>query len=271
MNRRALAAFLLVALTVGGLLLDRDRPAATAAIFGRPASAATPIAAPPADALSASWFCPGAPAAPGGSLTGTITVANFADRDRIGSITIFPSAGEPVSTPLTVPARKTISVRLGDMRHESLRRHPRRARARRRHRRAKRHRAARHRSRAVRDHGLVDLVRSRRKHNARRDVHAVRVQPVSRDSGRRSWVPHRPGPSRSPGAPGSRHTGPLPPGFRGERCRAAQCRRGCGGDRAFRADRDGPSPALRRHIGAQGHRERCAGDLARYGVVVPRR
>jgi hypothetical protein len=115
MSRRALAAFVLVALTVGGLLLDRHRPAATAAIFGRPASAATPIAAPPADALSASWFCPGAPAAPGGSLIGTITVANNADRDRIGSITIFPSAGEPVSTPLTVPARKTVSVRLGDV------------------------------------------------------------------------------------------------------------------------------------------------------------
>jgi hypothetical protein len=61
-------------------------------------------AAAPASALSSTWFCGGATGQPGQVADGQLAVANTSTRQLSGTVTLIPSQGNPVASPLTVPA-----------------------------------------------------------------------------------------------------------------------------------------------------------------------
>jgi hypothetical protein len=121
-------ALLVVGVAVaGGLAIDRDRPPAEAVAFGGPPAAPMPVA-PPADALTSTFYCPGVPSQPerDGPRTGAITILNPGDVPMAGTLTAFPSnsfetipAGEPQQVPepgtvatqaITVPPRARVVI-----------------------------------------------------------------------------------------------------------------------------------------------------------------
>lgn len=105
----------LAALLVAGIRADRDPEPAPTVTFGNATSAPMPVI-PGGTPLSSSWFCPGLPAQAGGDGgTGLVSVLNSADAPIEGSVTVFPSEGEPVSLPLTVKERSRADIRLGEL------------------------------------------------------------------------------------------------------------------------------------------------------------
>ena len=66
--------------------------------------------------LSSSWYCPGAPAAsdPAGG-TGVVSVLNPGDTANDGTLTVYPSEGEPKTMPLAVGGRARVDVRLAEV------------------------------------------------------------------------------------------------------------------------------------------------------------
>lgn len=122
-----------VAALAGAWAIDRDPPptAGAGVDFGRPAAADMPVA-PPADALTATFFCPGVPSRPDGSRTGSISILNPGDVPVTGTLSLFASnsfeelaAGAPVPAapapgagvvqPVTVPERQRIEVAINPL------------------------------------------------------------------------------------------------------------------------------------------------------------
>jgi hypothetical protein len=111
--RRLPVVAAVAALLVGGGVADRaDRPAAD--VPAAAAARAVMPTAPPAGALSSTWFCVGATADAGGRADGVVSVANPTERPVTGTVTVVPVAGETKAVPLTVEARSVTAVALRD-------------------------------------------------------------------------------------------------------------------------------------------------------------
>jgi hypothetical protein len=109
--RRAPALLVLLAVIVAAGFVDHS--------FGRPSAAVrttasgTPVA-PPASALSSTWYCAGGTAAPGGGADMTVTVLNTGDDTRTGTITFIPNQGDPKPVPITIPGSSRAVFRAQD-------------------------------------------------------------------------------------------------------------------------------------------------------------
>jgi hypothetical protein len=112
--RRVVGATVLLGAVVAGLVVDRHRPRVSSAEFGTVALPAMPIAST-ADALTASWFCPGVPAGPAGSASGWISILNPTDSPTRATLTVVPTEGDPVSREITLAERSRLEVKLGDV------------------------------------------------------------------------------------------------------------------------------------------------------------
>src|SRR5581483_5567405 len=119
-GRRLPAILVLVALFVAGALVDRSQGSGRTASVAtaQPAVAGLMPTAAPVGALNATWYCPAAPATPGGPAgTSSVTVLNPTDKGMTARITAVPSTGAAGSktVPLPVPARSRASVTLSDI------------------------------------------------------------------------------------------------------------------------------------------------------------
>ena len=112
--RRIIGAIVLVAGVVGTLVVDRHRPATNEAVFGTVALPSMPIAST-ADALTASWFCPGAPAGSAGAPSGSISILNSSDSPTRATLTVVPTEGDVVTRELTLAERSRAEIRLADV------------------------------------------------------------------------------------------------------------------------------------------------------------
>ncbi len=102
------------ALIVGAVLVDRDLAPAPAVEFG--AVTVSPMPVTPSGApLSSSWFCPGVPSGPPEGGDGVVSVLNSGAAPIEGSVTVYPSEGQPVSVPLVVRERSRTDLRLADV------------------------------------------------------------------------------------------------------------------------------------------------------------
>ena len=94
----ALLVLLLVVVAAGFVDHSFGRPKATV----RATAGAMPVA-PPAGALSSTWYCAGGTAASGGGADMGVAVVNDGNETRKGTITFTPSQGDPKSVPVTIP------------------------------------------------------------------------------------------------------------------------------------------------------------------------
>lgn len=112
--RRLTIPAVLVVVLAAALLADRvgrpdpEQDAAIALANRMPATA-------PARALSSTWFCAGGTGVAGGAADASLVVVNPAAEPVTATVTVVGTEGEPVSTPLEVPARGRQSMRLGDV------------------------------------------------------------------------------------------------------------------------------------------------------------
>jgi hypothetical protein len=109
--RRAPALLVLLVVIVAAGFVDHS--------FGRPkASVRTtsgnePVA-PPANALSSTWYCAGGSADPKGTADMSVAVLNTGDQTRTGSITFIPNQGDTKSVPVSIPANSRAVYRAFD-------------------------------------------------------------------------------------------------------------------------------------------------------------
>jgi hypothetical protein len=89
-------------------VLDRDVDAPEPAAFGRPQVSPMPVADAD-DVLASTWFCAAGTARDGGAANLTVLVANTAEERVTGTITWYPVGGDPVATPIEVPATGVVS------------------------------------------------------------------------------------------------------------------------------------------------------------------
>jgi hypothetical protein len=99
----------IAALIIGATVLDRHQDAVPSVSFGSITTPPMPVV-PQGAPLSSSWFCPGVPAGAPAQGTGTISVLNAGDAPIDGSMTVYPSAGQPVTVPLTVKERSRTDI-----------------------------------------------------------------------------------------------------------------------------------------------------------------
>ena len=133
MNRARLPIFVIVPLVLLGLVVlgnrDDDRATETTAASATLESAATlmPVA-PPAGALSSTFFCPAGTAQKDGEADAFVLIANPGDRALRATVTVYPGAIDgdqaatqavaalaPKATTVEVPARGRVTVRLADV------------------------------------------------------------------------------------------------------------------------------------------------------------
>lgn len=109
---RRVAALILVAGTLAGAAVIDDRfeadPPESTTGPQMPQAAAT-------SARSSAFFCAGATAADGGLANGTLVIANAGAEPLSGTVTAYPSEGEPVSRDLVVTAAGRTTVPLTEM------------------------------------------------------------------------------------------------------------------------------------------------------------
>lgn len=105
---------LVLALFVGGMVLDRDRPSARSVDSAADISRSTPLAAS-AEALGSVWFCAAGSSTPDGPADHTVVIANPTDHDRQVTLTAFPGTADPVDTAIPVPANSVERVRLAEL------------------------------------------------------------------------------------------------------------------------------------------------------------
>src|SRR3954454_15014282 len=109
--RRAPALLVILAVILAAGFIDHS--------FGRPKAAVRATAgsmpvAPPAKALSSTWYCAGGSATSGGSADMSVAVVNDGGDARTGTITFTPNQGEPKSVPVTIPAASRAVFRAQD-------------------------------------------------------------------------------------------------------------------------------------------------------------
>src|SRR5437764_12954664 len=106
--KRVPALLVLLAVIVAAGFIDHS--------FGRPSAAvrtttgSMPVA-PPANALSSTWYCAGGTAMPGGTADMTVAVVNTGDDTRTGTVTFIPNQGDTKTVPITVPSAARVVLR----------------------------------------------------------------------------------------------------------------------------------------------------------------
>jgi hypothetical protein len=100
---RTIVLLLLTSIVVTLLILDRDVSEAERDAFGQSEVAPMPVADHD-DVLATTWFCAAGTASDDGPANLTVVVANSSDVEATGAITWVPRDGEPVTTPIEVPA-----------------------------------------------------------------------------------------------------------------------------------------------------------------------
>jgi hypothetical protein len=111
--RRA-ALVVLAIVVVAGLVVDANIERAAPP---QPLSvdAGDPSVAAPLDAVSSTWYCAGASAAPEGASDGHLILVNPHRDDVTGRVTIYPINEEPRQIPVTVPASSRFVLRYQDV------------------------------------------------------------------------------------------------------------------------------------------------------------
>ncbi|MBV8303671.1 MAG: hypothetical protein JOZ04_05640 [Acidimicrobiia bacterium] len=109
--RRWPALLVLLVLLVAAGFVDHSFSRPTAAVGT--AAAGMPVA-PPAGALSSTWYCAGGTADPNGTADMSVAVANDGDDTRTGTITFTPSQGDPKSVAVSIPAASRAVFRAQD-------------------------------------------------------------------------------------------------------------------------------------------------------------
>jgi len=109
--RRAPALIVLLVVIVAAGFVDHNfaRPRASA----RTTAAGMPVA-PPANALSSTWYCAGGTAAAGGGADMAVVVVNTADEARTGTVTFVPNQGDPKTVPVSIPPSSRVVLRAQD-------------------------------------------------------------------------------------------------------------------------------------------------------------
>ncbi|HZI36879.1 MAG TPA: hypothetical protein VFF24_01135, partial [Acidimicrobiia bacterium] len=103
----------LALLLLGGALADRaDRP--DVPVLGTVGRAEMPTA-PPASALSSTWYCAGGAGRGDSPYAAAVVVANPDDAPVKGTVTVVPEQGEPTTVPIEVKASGSTTVRLADV------------------------------------------------------------------------------------------------------------------------------------------------------------
>ena len=98
---------------LGGVVVDRaDRPADS--VLGTVGQEEMPTA-PPASALSSTWYCAGGAGRGDSPYAAAVVVANPDDAPVKGSVTVVPEQGDAVTVPLEVKASGSTTVRLADV------------------------------------------------------------------------------------------------------------------------------------------------------------
>jgi hypothetical protein len=132
-KRARVPIFIIVPLVVLSLAVlgsrdrDRARHTTTTAVGGATAATLMPVA-PPAGALSSTFFCPGGTGQPDGAADAFVLIANPGDRALHATVTVYPGAIDgdqggaqaiaglaPKATTVEVPARGRITVHLADV------------------------------------------------------------------------------------------------------------------------------------------------------------
>jgi hypothetical protein len=113
--RRIVVVAVVIALTVGALLADRNRPSAVAAEYGSLVAPVMPVA-PAGDVLTTAWYCPGVPAVAEGDNPprGSFVVLNPTDRQLRGTASLVPSTltvgGAPTKVALDIAPRSSQTI-----------------------------------------------------------------------------------------------------------------------------------------------------------------
>jgi hypothetical protein len=110
MTRRTAIVLALLAVLVAAGVVDRNRHQSQAEAQPR----LEPHAARPS-ALSSTWYCTGATAAPGGSADGTVMVLNASTRPLHGTVTLIPNQGDSKQVEVDVPGSSRVAVRAQDV------------------------------------------------------------------------------------------------------------------------------------------------------------
>lgn len=119
---RRLPVLLLVVALLGGAWLVGDRVGEEAAA---PSPTTTPVSdlaplAPAEGAASATWFCAGGTASPGGAADSVLDIANESDEAAQGTVEVFPSpvaagTAAPAPVPISIAPNGRIAFRLADV------------------------------------------------------------------------------------------------------------------------------------------------------------
>ena len=110
--RRGVVLLVITAVLVAGALVDRrERPSAQLGA-GRPFD--MPVA-PPASALSSTWYCAGGSAKADGPADATVVIANPTRHALHASVTVVPNEGEGATDAADVPALGRTAIRLQDV------------------------------------------------------------------------------------------------------------------------------------------------------------
>ena len=114
MTRRVPILLVFGGLLVAGLVVDRSRPAPAEVTFGTATAPVQPVASAPS-AETTTWFCPGMPAPPDGSMAGFVTMSNPTDKDVSATLTVVPSEGSPAKRDVKLAAHTTTSVNVAEV------------------------------------------------------------------------------------------------------------------------------------------------------------
>jgi hypothetical protein len=109
-TRRTPIVLALLAVLVAAGLVDRNQHQSRAEAVPRLEPHAARLSA-----LSSTWYCTGATAAPGSPADGTVMVLNASTRALHGSVTFIPNQGDSRQVDVDVPASSRIAVRAQDV------------------------------------------------------------------------------------------------------------------------------------------------------------
>ncbi len=101
-------------LLAAGLVIDQDTPAPDEVVFGTATAPVQPVATP-VDAATSTWFCPGVPAPPDGSVAGFVTITNPTEAELPAVLTVVPNEGNAATRSLTLEPHSTTSINLAEV------------------------------------------------------------------------------------------------------------------------------------------------------------
>jgi hypothetical protein len=110
MTRRTPMVLVLLAVLVAAGVVDRNQHQSHAEVQPRLEPHAAGLSA-----LSSTWYCTGASAAPGGPADGTVMVLNASTRALHGTVTFIPSQGDAKPVDIDVPGSTRVAVRAQDV------------------------------------------------------------------------------------------------------------------------------------------------------------